>query len=44
MVVHQNENTAQFRRENKQELNANGKPDNISNSPRQTGAKNDVTR
>ena len=42
MVVHQNDDTAQSRRENEQELNANGKPDNVSNSPRQTGAQKDT--
>ena len=42
LVVHYNDNLAQSRSNNKQELNANGKPDNVSISPRQTGAYNDA--
>ena len=39
IVVHQHDNTAQSRSKNEQELNANGKPDNASISPQQTGGK-----
>ena len=41
MIVHQNDDTAQSRSKNEQELNTNDKPDNASISPRQTGAKKD---
>ena len=43
MVLHQNDDTAQSRSDNEQELNANGKPDNVSISLQQAGAKKDAT-
>ena len=42
IVVHQKDNTAQSRGKNEQEPKANGKSDNVSTSPRQTGAQEDA--
>ena len=42
IVVHQNDNTAQSRGENEQNPTANGKSDNVSTSPQQTGAAEDA--
>ena len=41
-VVHQKDNTAQHRGKNEQKLTANGKSDNVSPSPQQTGAQEDA--
>ena len=41
-VVHQKDDTAQSRGENEQKPTANGKSDNVSTSPQQTGAEEDA--
>ena len=43
IVVHQKDDTAQSRGKNEQEPKANGKSDNVSTSPRQTGAQENAT-
>ena len=42
LVVHQNDNTAQSKGKNEHGPTANGKPDNVSNSPQQTGDAEDA--
>ena len=42
LVVHQNDNTAQSKGKNEHGPTANGKPDNVSISPQQTGAVEDA--